>query len=271
MHKKPKLGQNFLADENILRKIVAFIKPDSTDVILEIGAGTGALTRQLATQAGKLIAVEIDRDLLPHLEVVPGITVVHQDILELDLGQYSQSGKLRIVGNLPYYISTPVLTGLIQQKDHVKDMILMFQEEVAQRILATPSTSEYGYLSVLCQYFCRIEKGFRISRNCFRPIPEVESRILRFEFRPESRCRYDEYTALLRAAFSQRRKRLAKNLMSYPGASPDKISAAFSKLNIGENARAENLPPAEFESLLIELSTNQGPSPEPRFPKSRII
>lgn len=253
MRQKPKLGQNFLADENVLRKIVDFVQPGPEDLILEIGAGAGALTKLLAASDAKLIAVEIDRDLLPNLDTIPGILRVQADILKLELVQYAQSQRLRVVGNLPYYISTPILTRLIHQKDHVKDMVLMFQEEVAQRILADPSTSEYSYLSVLCQYFCRINKGFKISRNCFRPRPEVDSRILGFEFRSDARCGYEEYSAFLGVAFSQRRKRLAKNLSSLPDVTPGLISAAFGKIGIAENARAENLTAANFESLLLEL------------------
>src|SRR5262249_35911786 len=175
-HPKRKLGQNFLIDLNVIRKIVAFINPESSDVIVEIGAGTGALTALLAPRVSRLIAVEVDRDLTPYLARIDRVEVLEKDIRKITIAELATAGKIRLVGNLPYYISTPILTDLISQRQSISNMVLMFQEEVADRITALPSTPEYGYLSVISQYFCRIERGFRITRNCFRPSPEIESR-----------------------------------------------------------------------------------------------
>lgn len=251
MTHKAKLGQNFLSDENVLRKIVEFVHPSPEDRILEIGAGKGALTKHLAPLVGELIAVEIDHELTASLLEIPGITIVQQDILETDFSRYAVSGPIRIVGNLPYYISTPILTKLIREREHLQDMTLMFQEEVAQRITAEHSSSEYSYLSVLAQYFCKVERGFRISKNSFHPRPEIESRVLRFEFQRKARFGFDEYSRFVSMAFSQRRKKLINNLGRNYDAKA--LRKAFAELNIPENARAENLTPSQFESLIIRL------------------
>jgi 16S rRNA (adenine1518-N6/adenine1519-N6)-dimethyltransferase len=161
-----------------------------------------------------------------------------------NLGKY-----LRILGNLPYYISTSILTSLIRQRGSIKDMVLMFQEEVAQRILAPLSDSEYSLLSVLSQYFCSIDKGFKVSKNSFRPVPEIDSRVLHFRFREDATVGFDEYLSLLQKAFSQRRKKLRNNLIRELKIDPDRVDAIFRELGISENVRAENLTPKQFEEL----------------------
>jgi len=248
-----KLGQNFLRDENIAQKIVRFIEPSGADVMLEIGAGTGALTALLASQVSRFVAVEIDHSLLPYLQQIPNAEVIHQDIRKVEVCSIAPEIPLRIIGNLPYYISTSILTMLIEQRNCIADMVLMFQEEVAQRILASPSDPDYGMLSVLSQYFCKIEKGFRISRNCFVPRPDIESRVLRFHFRDETRVAFQQYSDFLASAFSERRKKLRNNLLRHRDISAVKLDAAFADLKIPENARAENLTPQQFEHLILSF------------------
>lgn len=253
LHPKHKLGQNFLTDANILDKIVAFVSPTPEDRMVEIGAGTGALTIRLAPLVEQFTAVEIDSLLIPVLQGIERVNVLHGDILKTDLRALSPAKALRVVGNLPYYISTAVVLHLIQQRDALQDMVLMFQEEVARRIVSPPSNSEYGYLSVAAQYFCNIESGFRISRNCFFPKPQIESRILRFRFKPDLPLSFDEYTEFLARSFSQRRKKLRNNLLRTQNVEPERLDHIFSLLEIPETVRAENLSPSQFESLILEL------------------
>ncbi|HET6266940.1 MAG TPA: 16S rRNA (adenine(1518)-N(6)/adenine(1519)-N(6))-dimethyltransferase RsmA [Acidobacteriota bacterium] len=252
-HPKRKLGQNFLVDLNVIRKIVAFIDPAPTDVIVEIGAGTGALTALVAPRVSRLIAVEFDPDLIPYLACIERVEVVEKDIRKVRIVDLA-AGKVRIIGNLPYYISTPILTDLITQRQSISNMILMFQEEVADRITALPSTPEYGYLSVISQYFCRIARGFRITRNCFRPRPEIESRILRFDFHETTRVDEAEFAKFVSAAFSQRRKKLRNNLARIPGVDPEQIVPILAELGIAENTRAEDLSAAQFEQLILRFN-----------------
>jgi 16S rRNA (adenine1518-N6/adenine1519-N6)-dimethyltransferase len=249
--KKPKLGQNFLHDKNVLEKIARLFDPQSNDVVVEIGAGTGALTKHVAPHVSKYYAIEIDSKLIPQLQTIPNIEIVHADFLEIrleNLGKY-----LRIIGNLPYYISTSILTTLITQRSSIKDMVLMFQEEVAKRIVAPASDSEYSLLSVLSQYFCTIDKGFKISKNSFRPVPEIDSRVLHFQFNVDTTVGFDEYLSLLQKAFSQRRKKLRNNLIRELKIEPERLDAIFKELGISENARAEELTPKQFEELARRL------------------
>jgi len=252
---KRRLGQNFLRDENIIQKIINYFRPSSTDWILEIGAGTGALTASVAPLVERFIAVEFDEELIPILQNIPQIEVISADIRTLDLHSIADKKKLRVIGNLPYYISTPILTYLVEQRASIIDMVLMFQQEVAERILAEPSFSEYSLISVLCQYYCEVEKGFRVSRNCFVPRPEVESRVLKFHFRTVWQLDYAKYFLFLTKAFSQRRKKLRNNLLRTLDISPDQLDAIFSSMQIPENARAENLSPSQFERLILETNS----------------
>lgn len=250
---KHKLGQNFLTDGNVLEKITAYFGPAPEDQVLEIGAGTGALTFRLAPLVERLIAVEIDPLLIPVLQGIDGAEVLHADILKTDVRGLVSTKKLRIIGNLPYYISTAVVLHMIEQRDAVQDMLLMFQEEVAHRIVSPHSRSEYGYLSVAAQYYCTIESGFRISRNSFFPRPQIESRVLRFHFRPDLPVSFDEYTTFLGHAFSQRRKKLRNNLLRTLNVEAERLDAVFRHLGIEESVRAENLTPAQFEALILQL------------------
>jgi 16S rRNA (adenine1518-N6/adenine1519-N6)-dimethyltransferase len=252
-HPKKRLGQNFLHDKNVLDKLVRYIHPSPNDIMLEIGAGAGALTVLLASQVSRLIAVELDETLIPHLEQIPHVEVVHEDIRKLNLKSISSGRKMRVVGNLPYYISTSILTFLIEQKEFIEDLVLMFQEEVAQRIISPASHSEYGLLSVLAQYYCNIERGFPISRNSFVPKPEIQSRVLHFTIRTASRIEFSDYMEFLRKAFSQKRKKLRNNLMRTLQVESHLLDSIFRELKIPENVRAENLTPTQYERLILSL------------------
>lgn len=253
---KRKWGQNFLADENVLQKIVRYFDPRNTDTVVEIGSGTGALTTRIAPIVERLIGVEIDTSLIAGLAQIERVEILNQDIRDLDLRTIAAHQKFRVIGNLPYYISTPILMQLISQRECIRDMVLMFQDEVAERILAGTSHHEYSMLSVTAQYFCEIDKGFRVSRNSFYPRPEVNSRVLHFQFRTGWAVEFDEYTVFLSKAFSQRRKQLRNNLSRSMEIEPERIDAIFSKMEIAPDVRAENLTPAQFERLILELKEN---------------
>jgi 16S rRNA (adenine1518-N6/adenine1519-N6)-dimethyltransferase len=252
-HPKRKLGQNFLCDQNILQKIVEFIQHSPEQFLLEIGAGTGALTALIAPEVAHLIAVEFDPELLLYLENIPNTSLLHADIRKVDICSVAAGKKIRIVGNLPYYISSNILTSLIFQRRCIADMTLMFQDEVAHRIIAPPSDPEYGYLSVLAQYYCRIRRGFKINRNCFVPRPDIESRILFFEFSDEPLLDFEEYSSFLEKAFSQRRKKLRNNLLRTLTIDPEKLDLIFFELQLPPNVRAENLSASQYEQLIVRL------------------
>ncbi|MCI0414296.1 16S rRNA (adenine(1518)-N(6)/adenine(1519)-N(6))-dimethyltransferase RsmA [bacterium] len=252
---KRRLGQNFLCDQNILRKIIDFIHPTAGDFFVEIGAGTGALTALLTPHVARLIAVELDADLLPYLQNIPDITLLHSDIRKVDLCEIRADGKIRVTGNLPYYISSNILTSLILQRKCIQDMTLMFQEEVAHRITAPPSDPDYGYLSVITQYYCNIRKGFKINKNCFVPKPEIESRVLRFEFRTEPAIQFEEFASFLEKAFSQRRKKLRNNLLRALPIPAPSLDRTFDELQLSQDVRAENLSAVQYEKLILRLRT----------------
>ena len=252
-HPRHKWGQNFLKDQNVLRKLTDFCELSPADTVLEIGAGTGALTSLIAPRVGRLIAVEIDESLLPYLSKIPHAEILHADIRKIDVCSFAHDKRIRVIGNLPYYISTPILTSLIAERKCIQDMVLMFQEEVARRILASPSDPDYGMLSVIAQYFCDVNKGFKVSRNCFAPKPEVDSRVLRFYCKQDRMIEYETMADFLAKSFSQRRKKLRNNLLRTVGVSETELDAAFSKLKIAPTARAENLASQEYENLILML------------------
>jgi 16S rRNA (adenine1518-N6/adenine1519-N6)-dimethyltransferase len=228
-----RFGQHFLHDPGVLARIVDALDPSPADFLVEIGPGEGALTHPVLSRTGKMHVIELDRDLAARLSD-PRITVHQADALEFDFGQFPAG--MRIVGNLPYNISTPLLFHLARFAGRVRDMHFMLQLEVVERMVAAPSTPEYGRLSVALQARFRMKKLFKVPKGAFRPPPKVESAVVRL-IPLETPLAVDE--DLLRKAFSARRKTLRNAL---PGID-------FAALGIDSGLRPENLSPQDYARL----------------------
>lgn len=219
---KKRFGQNFLVDVNVIDKIVHCINPGTADHIIEIGPGLGALTQPLLKQLTRLDVIELDRDVIPRLGKLEGNERLHihnDDVLTFDFKEFQQSNfdrqQLRIIGNLPYNISTAVLFHLIEHRDVIQDLHFMLQKEVVERIAAAAGSHDYGRLSVMMQLHFRIQPLFNVSPQCFRPVPRVESAIVRLTPKTNvliSADEHNDFSALVRQAFSHRRKTLKNNL-----------------------------------------------------------
>jgi 16S rRNA (adenine1518-N6/adenine1519-N6)-dimethyltransferase len=219
---KKSLGQNFLTDPNTARKIVDALSPSPDDVVLEIGPGKGVLTALLLPRVRHLIAVEIDSRAVEYLRVrhrEQSLTIIEDDILNVDLEQLSSRHKtpLRIIGNIPYYITTPILFHLIDHRQVIRDVQMMMQKEVAQRLIARPGSKQYGILSVTCQYVGTPQILFTVSPNAFYPKPRVDSAIVILTFSPQKPPGSEEESLLrqiVRGTFGKRRKTLRNGLKS---------------------------------------------------------
>ena len=219
---KKRFGQNFLVDSNIIDKIIHSINPQAEDHIIEIGPGLGALTQPLLKTLIRLDAIELDRDVIPQLKTLQGsekLYIHNIDVLAFDFTEFKQSnfehGTLRIIGNLPYNISTAVLFHLVNHRNCIHDLHFMLQKEVVERIAASAGSNDYGRLSVMMQLYFRINPLFTVAPQCFRPVPRVESAIIRMVPRISPAISHDEHDAfatLVRQAFSQRRKTLKNTL-----------------------------------------------------------
>jgi 16S rRNA (adenine1518-N6/adenine1519-N6)-dimethyltransferase len=236
---RKRFGQHFLHERGVLHKLVEAIQPASTDFIVEIGPGEGVLTAPLLEKAGKLEAIELDRDLAAGLaEKFPNLTVHCGDALEVDFGQFPAG--MRIVGNLPYNVSTPLLFHLARYATQVRDMHFMLQLEVVERMVAAHSTPAYGRLSVSLQSKFRMQKLFKVAPGAFRPPPKVDSAVVRLE--PlDWQLPIDE--DLLRRAFSARRKTLRNALPEVD----------FAAAGIDSGLRPENLSPEDFARLSMSV------------------
>ena len=249
---KKSLGQIFLVDENIARKIVRFVAPNPGDIILEIGPGFGALTKYLIPVVNKLIAVEIDRNLVKNLKEEFGeennFELLEGDFLELEIVElFEDSGPLRVLGNIPYHITSPVIFKIFGQRDLVHDMILMIQKEVAQRIVASPGSKEYGLLSVFSQLYSEPRILFHVSKNVFKPKPEVDSTVVRWDFTKNLQIAIKSPETLhkvIHGAFQQRRKMLRKSLRSIP-----ELQLTLENIDFNFERRPEDLTPVEFVEL----------------------
>jgi 16S rRNA (adenine1518-N6/adenine1519-N6)-dimethyltransferase len=231
-----RFGQHFLHDPAVVRRIVEAIAPDADDFVIEIGPGEGVLTRPLAARAGRLEAIEIDRDLAAAL-AAERIKVHVADALEFDFGQLPQG--MRVVGNLPYNISTPLLFHLARFADRLRDLHVMLQREVVERMVAPPSTPAYGRLSVMLQARFSMQKLFRVAAGAFRPPPKVESAVVRLVPLAEPLDRGAErFADVVRRAFSARRKTLRNAL----GLEAEALEA----LGIDPRLRPENLSPQDY-------------------------
>lgn len=266
---KPKLGQNFLIDPTAAHKIVAALGDLSARTVLEIGPGRGAITSLLASRARRLVAVEYDpaltRALHHTFRAIPTVEIRHGDILTTDLtalltpdltALLAADSPAIAVGNLPYYITSPILTHLFTAHSLFSTLVLMVQREVGDRITAPPGTSEYGLLSATAQLYSEAETLFPLPPTAFDPPPDVHSTVLRFNIHPrfaELGVAPQPFLAFLKLGFQQKRKTFANNLRA-AGYSPAHISAALAATSIDPNARAESIPLDAMARLFRHLA-----------------
>jgi 16S rRNA (adenine1518-N6/adenine1519-N6)-dimethyltransferase len=253
------LGQHFLASPAVLRKIVGVIDPKPEDVLVEIGAGRGVLTAALAETAGRVIAVEKDERLIPMLrEAMPvNVEVVHADILTVDFRELRRRASvpaLRVVGNIPYSISSPLLFRVLDDRELFSDCIFLLQKEVAERITAGPGSKSYAPLGILLQNEFEARVAFRVAPGSFSPPPKVQSALLTLRRRPvplHPGAAEELFRAFLRVAFAERRKMLWNNLAR--GSTPAALAAACDALGIARKARAEELSPDSLFALFTTI------------------
>lgn len=271
MRAKRSLGQNFLVDPNLQRKIVGTLEAGAGDTVVEIGPGQGALTNHLAGNVRRLIAIELDdslaRELRRRFQEREEVTIIHGDALHTDLaGLVDEPDRLRIIGNIPYNITTPLLFHLFGQRPAPAAIVLMVQNEVADRIVAEPGGKTYGALSVGARLAAHVEKRFTVSRNAFRPVPDVDSAILHIRPHKPPRMSASEEVdlrSLTRATFGQRRKQLQKILRSHPdyGLDPHQTTGIEADTGLDLRARPETLTPEDFLRLSRALRAIDCPTP----------
>ena len=257
-----KFGQNFLIDTHVLDKIIRSAEITKDDFVLEIGPGIGTMTQYLACSAGKVVAVEIDRALIPILEDTlegyDNVTVINDDVLKVDIAKLAEEqngGKpIKVVANLPYYITTPIIMGLFEKRVPVKSITVMVQKEVADRMQTGPGSKDYGALSLAVQYYAKPYIVANVPPNCFMPRPKVGSAVIRldrFEKPPVEVKDENQMFRIIRASFNQRRKTLANGLRNSAELdfTKEKIEKAIETLGKGPSVRGEALTLEEFAKL----------------------
>ena len=267
---KKRLGQNFLVDGNAIQAILDDANISKEDTVIEIGAGVGFVTEQLVKFAKHVIAIELDEAAIKELRKInaDNLQIVHKDILKTDLSELSNE-KVKIVANIPYYITSPIIAHLLgeiddldnKNRNQIKDIILMVQYEVAQRIVATEKSpsKQYGLLTILSQFWADCEIITKVGRKAFYPSPKVDSALVKLNVRQEPKLKLSDYAHFrktIKAAFSQRRKNIKNCLMS-AGFLKENISKSLNALNISENTRGEAISIEAFGQLSEELLKNE--------------
>ena len=257
-----KFGQNFLIDPHVLDKIIKAAGVTEEDCVLEIGPGIGTMTQYLAEHAGRVVAVEIDKNLIPILKETlaeyDNVTVINEDILKVDIKelarQYNGGRPIKVVANLPYYITTPIIMGLFESGVPIDNITVMVQKEVADRMKEGPGSKDYGALSLAVQYYAEPEIVANVPPNCFIPRPNVGSAVIRLTRHREMPVQVKDPTLMfkiIRASFNQRRKTLQNGLGNSPelSCSKEQVAAAIEKMGLSPSVRGEALSLAQFAEL----------------------
>lgn len=262
-----KYGQNFLIDTSVLERIIGEADITKDDMVLEIGPGIGTMTQYLCENARKVIAVEIDNALIPilsdTLSEYDNVTVINDDILKVDINRLvneeNDGRPIKVVANLPYYITTPIIMGLFEKKVKVESITIMVQKEVADRMQAGPGTKDYGALSLAVQYYSKPEIVANVPPNCFMPRPNVSSAVIRLKSHKERPFEVKDEALmfkLIRASFNQRRKTLTNGIKNSPelNFSKEQVVEALGNLGLNESIRGEALTLEQFGKLADELT-----------------
>ena len=272
-HFQKRYGQNFLIDPHVLRKITAAADIGPEDCVLEIGPGIGTLTQYLAFQAKKVFAVEIDDALLPVLQETlkdwDNVTVIHNDILKVDLHalvrEENEGKPVKVVANLPYYITSPVIMRLLEERLPINSITVMVQKEAAERITAPLGTRKAGAVTASVSYYAEAKTLFKVSAGSFMPPPKVDSAVIRLDIRKTQPVRVEDEKlmfAVIRASFAQRRKTILNSISNSLGISKSQLSEALGECGVSPTARAENLTLEDFaaiaESVRSYLARTQG-------------
>ena len=255
------LGQNFLIDDSVLNDIVSGADVNENDLIIEIGPGVGSLTAQLLNKAKKVVAVELDNDLIPILETElgahPKFSLIHNDALKVNFNEIiGNEESVKLVANLPYYVTTPIIVKLLKDGYNFKSLTIMIQKEVAERIDAEPGCKDYGALSLLVQYYCNTRIVRRVPPTCFIPRPKVDSIVIRLDRLEKPRVEVKDEKLMfdiIRNAFNMRRKTLW-NGVKFLGMPKEKLEEAFEKAGVDPKRRGETLDLAEFALLADKIS-----------------
>ena len=250
------LGQNFLIDDSVLTDIVEGAEVDENDLVIEIGPGVGSLTAQLIGKAKKVVSIELDNDLIPILETELGeyenFSLIHNDALKVDFNEIIGDEKsVKLVANLPYYVTTPIIVRLLKENYNFKSLTIMIQKEVAERIDAAPNCKEYGALSLLVQYYCNTKIVRVVPPNCFIPRPKVDSIVLRLDRLEKPRVEVKDVKLMfdiIRNAFNMRRKTLW-NGTKFLGIQKEMLEKAYEEAGIDPKRRGETLTLEEFAAL----------------------
>ena len=265
---KKSFGQNFLVDKNYIDKIIKALNLQAGESVVEIGAGRGALTEKLVESGARVVAIELDRDLIPLLKEKfsenENFSLIEHDALKINFAELfprpeneDTKTKAKLVANLPYYISTAILQKLIEQRESFSEMILMFQREVVERITAEPGNRERGFLTVLVEAYLRAEKLFDVPPAAFRPAPKIWSAVARLTPKETVGIENEKlFREIVSAGFAQRRKTILNNLKNSPDRLKEKIDDAEKLLNNAEidaQRRAETLTPEEWKRILEVL------------------
>ena len=254
------LGQNFLTDESVLTDIVEGAEVNNEDLVIEIGPGVGSLTAKLLCKAKKVVSIELDNDLIPILETElgqePNFTLIHNDALKVDFNEIiGEEKSVKLVANLPYYVTTPIIARLLKEDYKFKSLTIMIQKEVAERIDAEPNCKEYGALSLMVQYYCNTKIIRRVAPSCFIPRPKVDSIVIRLDKLTQPRVNVKDEKLMfdiIRNSFNMRRKTLW-NGVKFLGLPKESLENAFEKASIDPKRRGETLTLEEFARLSDEI------------------
>ena len=265
---KPKkgLGQNFLTDDSVLLDIVEAAELDDNSCVLEIGPGMGVLTRELAKRAGKVVAVEIDTTILPILEKnvaeFSNVTIINQDILKVELDallkEHFGDRPVKVIANLPYYITTPIVMKLLEETNSIASVVIMIQKEVAERFSADSGSKDFGAITLAVQYHAEVSKVRDVSPECFEPVPKVWSSVIKLSLRGEPPVTVLEealFFRLIKAAFAQRRKTFLNSVSATMGqdVTKEELRDILVQLGLGESVRGESLSIEQFAQIADEI------------------